>query len=271
VRVDLLELATIDGALDETKPDIVVNLAGSASVGASFGDPGGAFAVNALGVVNLLAAVEERLPDAYVLCVSSGEVYGRPQSEDDLPFTEADLPKPLSPYGASKVAMEAVCGQYARGAGLRVGVVRAFNHTGPGQSDAFAASSFARQIAEAEASGAERLALRTGNLDVERDFSDVRDIARAYVALGDREFTGLLNACSGRAVPVRALVDHLAAASELEVVAETDAERVREGEAPRVYGSHDALTAETGWEPEIPLERTVGDLLEWWRERVAAD
>ena len=247
-----------------------MNLAGSASVGASFGDPGGAFAVNALGVVNLLAAVAERRPQAYALCVSSGEVYGRPESDDELPFTEADFPKPVSPYGASKVAMEAACGQYARGEGLRVGVVRAFNHTGPGQSDSFAASSFARQIAEAEARGEEGLALRTGNLDVERDFSDVRDIARAYVALCDRELTGLLNACSGRAVPVRALVDHLAAASPLEVEIETDPARVREGEAPRVYGSHDALTAETGWEPEVPLDRTVGDLLGWWRERVAS-
>jgi GDP-4-dehydro-6-deoxy-D-mannose reductase len=239
-------------------------------VGASFGDPGGAFAVNALGVVNLLAALRERRSGTYVLCVSSGEVYGRPESDEDLPFTEADLPKPLSPYGASKVAMEAVCGQFARGEGLRVGVVRAFNHTGPGQSDAFAASSFARQIAEAEARGEQRVALRTGNLDVERDFSDVRDIARAYVALCDREHAGLLNVCSGRPVPVRALVDHLAAASPLDVEVETDPARVREGEAPRVYGSHGALTEATGWEPKVPLERTVGDLLGWWRERVGS-
>jgi GDP-4-dehydro-6-deoxy-D-mannose reductase len=266
LRVDLLERSTIDAALAEAEPDLVVNLAGSASVAASFGDPAAAFAVNALGTVNLLAAVGAGRPGSHVLCVSSGEVYGLPES-GDLPFTEDAPPRPLSPYGASKAAMEVVCGQHARGEGLRVAVMRAFNHTGPGQSATFAASSFARQVAEAEARGEDRLALRTGNVDVERDFSDVRDVAAAYGRACDSELEGTFNVCSGRPSPVRSIIDHLAAASALELTVEVDPARVRDGEAPQVYGSHDRLTEATGWKPEIPLERTVADLLDWWRER----
>jgi GDP-4-dehydro-6-deoxy-D-mannose reductase len=267
LRVDLLEPDTIAAAIREAEPDAVVNLAGSASVAASFSDPAGAFAVNALGTVHLLDVVAAERPDAYVLCVSSGEVYGPPEP-GELPFREDREPRPLSPYGASKAAMEVVCDQRARCDGMRIGIVRAFNHTGPGQSDSFAASSFARQVAEAERDGRERAVLSAGNLNVERDFSDVRDVAAAYVALCEPGVSGTFNACSGRAVAVRELVDRIADASPLEVVVETDPERVREGEAPTAFGSYEKLRAETGWGPRIPLERTARDLLEWWRDRI---
>jgi GDP-4-dehydro-6-deoxy-D-mannose reductase len=151
---DVLDQSSLERALRDARPDMVANLAGSPSVAAGWRDPARAFELNAIGTLNLLEAAAEACPDAHLMCVSSGEVYGEvPRGE--LPVGEARLPDPLSPYAASKAAMELICGQYTKTRGLRIAVVRAFNHLGPGQSDTFAASSFARQIAEAERDGLE--------------------------------------------------------------------------------------------------------------------
>jgi len=267
VECDLLEPESIRGALAESSPDAIVNLAGAASVGRSWGEPGAAFDVNAVGVVNLLAAVAETAADAHVLCVSSGEVYGAP-NEDELPLSEAAPVEPVNPYGSSKAAMELVCDQYARSDALRIAVMRSFNHLGPGQSDAFAASSFARQIATAEAEGRDRVELRTGDLSPERDFSDVRDVVRAHVLAVEHQLTGAYNVCSGQAVKLEALVEELARHASLDVDVKVDETRLRPAEAPRVFGSFDRLQDATGWRPEIPLARTLGDLLDWWRGRL---
>ncbi len=262
---DLLDPESLASALAEASPDAVVNLAGAASVGRSWAEPAAAFAVNAAGALNLLEAVATVAPDAHVLCVSSGEVYGAP-GQDELPLDEGAPVAPVNPYGTSKAAMELVCGQYARSAGLRVAVMRAFNHLGPGQSDAFAASSFARQIATAEAEVGDRVELRTGDLAPERDFSDVRDIVRAYLLVLERELTGTFNVCRGEATRLEAVVDELGRQSRLEVDVRVEAERLRPDEAPRVFGSSERLREATGWRPQIPLERTLADLLDWWRE-----
>jgi GDP-4-dehydro-6-deoxy-D-mannose reductase len=267
VRCDLLDRRSVEAAVANTSPELIANLAGSASVAASFRDPAAAFQSNATGTLNLLEATARLAPGAHVLCVSSGDVYGAAE-EPELPFTEASPVRPISPYGASKAAMEVVCGAYARASGLDIGIVRAFNHTGPGQSEAFAASSFARQIAEAERGDAREVVLATGDLSVRRDFSDVRDIARAYVAVAQRRLTGTYNACSGQARPVSDLIGLLGDATSLRVRAEVDPDRLRPGEPPVVYGSPASLSSATEWHPEIPLEGTLRDLLDWWRERI---
>ncbi len=143
---------SVGACIAEVNPELVVNMAGAASVAASWERPGEDFAINATGVLNLLEAVSRNAPDAHVVCASSAEVYGEPH-EGSLPFTEDRGLEPLTPYGAAKASMEALCGQYARGRGLRIAVIRAFSQIGPGQSPAFAASGFARQIALAEAAG----------------------------------------------------------------------------------------------------------------------
>jgi GDP-4-dehydro-6-deoxy-D-mannose reductase len=268
VAVDLLDPASIRRALKASKPDAIANLAGASSVAASFRDPLGAFEVNATGVLNLLEAATELAPNSHVICVSSGDVYGSAR-EADLPLTEEGPIAPISPYGASKAAMEVVCGSYQRARGTRLAVIRSFNHTGPGQSDAFAASSFARQVAEAELRGASEVSLRVGDLTLERDFSDVRDIARAYVSVLERAITGTYNACSGRPTPIQALVDHLRTATELPIQAAVDPARLRKAEASVLYGSPGRLREATGWEATIPLETTMRDLLGWWRDRLA--
>ena len=266
VVCDLLEPESIRTALDEVRPDAVVNLAGAASVGRSWEEPDATFAVNATGVANLLDAVSERAPGARVVCISSGEVYGAPP-ESELPLREETPPRPINPYAVSKAEMERICVGYAD-KGLDICVIRAFNHLGPGQSDSFAASSFARQIAEAEAAGADRVALRVGDLSPERDFGDVRDVVRAYALAVERGLSGTYNVCTGRAVPIRALVEGLAEHARVEVDVEVDDSRLRPEEAPRVFGSFDRMHEATGWEPRTPLDRTLGDLLEWWRGRV---
>jgi GDP-4-dehydro-6-deoxy-D-mannose reductase len=265
---DLLDPASIEAALKAASADVVLNLAGAASVAASLRDPATTFRINALGTLNLLEACARLVPRAHLVCVSSGEVYGTvPESE--LPATEQHLPRPVNPYATSKASMELVCEQYRRTTELQIAVVRAFNHTGPGQSDVFAAPNFARQIAEAERDGRASVTLRTGNLDVERDFSDVRDIVRAYLMVIERGLTGTFNVCSGEPTRLRHLVDHLAAATPLPVEISVQPDRLRQGESPIMYGSAERLREATGWTPRIPLRRTMGDLLEWSRQKVS--
>jgi GDP-4-dehydro-6-deoxy-D-mannose reductase len=266
---DLCDDRSVSEAVKAAEPDAVVNLAGLSSVSRSFEAPVEAFEVNTVGAVRVLEAVACHAPEAHVLCVSSGDVYGSiPESR--LPATEENEARPLSPYAASKAAMELACSQYGEAAGLTVTVVRSFNHTGPGQSDGFAASSFARQIAEAERSRAAHVVLRTGNLELTRDFSDVRDIVRAYLMLLEGRIAGVFNACSGQPVLLRALVDGLSEHARIPVRAEVESARLRGAEVASLYGSSLRLQERTGWKPELPLSRTLGDLLAWWRERLAA-
>lgn len=267
LKCDLLDPGSIRRALSDSAPDAIANLAGASSVAASFRDPLAAFEANATGVLNLLGAVAELSPDAHILCVSSGDVYGS-VPEAELPLTEDRSPAPISPYGASKAAMEVICGSYERALGLRIALIRAFNHTGPGQSDAFAASSFARQVAEAELQGTAEVDLRVGDLTRARDFSDVRDVVRAYLEVVEKGITGTFNACSGRPTRVGELVEHLQAATELPVRITVEPGRLRETEAPVLYGSPDRLRAATGWRSTVPLETTMRDLLDWWRDRL---
>lgn len=266
VSCDLLDPASITEVVRSVRPKFIVNLAGAASGAKSLRDPAGTFAVNAVGVVNLLDTVARHAPDAHTLCVSSGDIYGTLE-EGKLPAREHYVPRPHNPYGTSKAAMELVCDQYARTAGLRITVVRAFNHTGPGQSPVFAASSFARQIAMAEKGGADAVTLKTGNLALIRDFSDVRDIVRAYLAIAEQELTGLFNACSTRGMTLLSIVDGLRAATTLPVHVQTQPHRLRHGEPAVLYGANDRLRAATGWQPNIPISTTLADLLDWWRER----
>lgn len=269
ITCEIAEPGSVAAAVREAAPVAVVNLAGASSVSASWREPREAFDVNAVGTVHLLEALEREAPQAHLLCVSSGEVYGA-APEDRLPLTEGAPIQPLSPYGLSKAALEIACDQRSGDAGPRIAIVRAFNHLGPGQSDAFVASSFARQVAEAERDGLDEVSLATGNLSPARDFTDVRDMVRAYLLVLEEGLEGTFNACSERATQVRELIDHLQAATALPIRTEVDPSRLRPAEAEVLYGSAARLREATGWSPQIPLERTLADLLGWWRERLTA-
>jgi GDP-4-dehydro-6-deoxy-D-mannose reductase len=198
--------------------------------------------------------------------VSSGEVYGPPRA---LPVDEDAPLRPQNPYAVSKAACDLLAGQYADAFGMRVLRMRPFNHAGPGQTDDYVVGTLTRQVAEAEAAARDEVLLRTGNPDSARDFTDVRDVVRAYVAAASQG-SGVFNVASGRAVTVRHLIELVRAAARLPVRHELDQTRVRAHDVPEVRGSAERLREATGWAPEIPLERTVADALEDWRRRYAA-
>lgn len=264
---DVLEPASVARAIAKARPDAIVNMAGQASVAASWREPQHTFELNAVAVLNLLEAIVSRAPGCYLLCVSSAEVYGAPELES-LPLTEEAPVRPLSPYGSSKAAMEVLVGQYARSHAVRAGVVRAFNQIGPGQSQEFVASSLSRQIAEAELRGGDRLEMTVGNVSASRDFTDIRDSAQAYVSMVQNGLTGTYNLCSGRALKIEELIEQMGSCSRLEVEVEVDSALVRQSDPPLVVGSSRRLHAEAGWQPRIPIAQTVSDMLDWWRERL---
>jgi GDP-4-dehydro-6-deoxy-D-mannose reductase len=266
---DIVEPASIARAIAEAQPDAIVNMAGQASVAASWREPRRTFELNAIGALNVLEAIVSRAPGCYLLCVSSAEVYGAPEPAS-LPWTEEAPVRPLSPYGSSKAAMEVLVGQYARAHGVRVGVVRAFNQIGPGQSREFVVSSLSRQMAEAELRGEDRLRMTVGNVSARRDFTDIRDSAQAYVSMVKKRLTGTYNLCSGRALKIEELIERMASCSRLAVEFEVDPALVRPSDPPLVVGSSRRLHDETGWQPRIPIEQTASDVLDWWRERLGA-
>lgn len=266
---DLLDPASIAACVEVTGPDLIVNAAGAASVGRSWENPAETFAVNAAGALNLLEAVSRQAPGAHVLCLSSADVYGI-REERELPLGEELSPRPVTPYGASKAAMEILCDQYARGRGLRLAIVRAFNLIGPGQSPAFAVPGFARRIATAEREGGTEVVLKLGNGNAVRDFVDVREGARALLELSRRELSGTYNLCSGRGVTIAELAGELAAAARVPVTVSRDPDLERPVDPPALVGDPRRLREATGFEAAAPLARSLEGLLDEWRAHPAA-
>lgn len=245
---DVLDSDALSAAVKEV--DAVVHLAAASSVGRSFGDAAEVWRTNVLGTVNVVEAMRAEAPSARLLLASSGEVYGRAEV---VPTPEEAPVAPVSPYAASKAAAELAC------IGVDAVVARAFPHTGPGQDERFAVGSWAAQLARLRSEGGGTL--RVGDLEVERDLTDVRDVCRAYRLLLDAR-VGTYNVCSGRTVPLSRVVDVLVAAAGVPVTVERDDERLRPAEIRVLAGDPSKLHTATGWEPEIPLERTLGDALE---------
>jgi GDP-4-dehydro-6-deoxy-D-mannose reductase len=255
--VDVLDRAALSEVVRATRPRSIVHLAAESSVASSWADAPATWSVNVVGTVNVLEAVREEKPSARVLFVSTGEVYGR---ADRLPTPESAPVAPLSPYAATKAAAEIACGQFIRG-GLDVVIARAFNHEGPGRDERFAFGSWAHQIARLEEAGGGVLAV--GDLSAERDISDVRDICRAYTLLLDGGASaGIYNVASGQSVPMSYIVELFVSLARCSVDVERSEDRVRPLEIPRMVGDASRLRKATGWQPEIPLEQTVGDMLQ---------
>jgi GDP-4-dehydro-6-deoxy-D-mannose reductase len=269
VETDLNDPAQAQALVEAVRPERVLHLAGQASPRHSFLDPGGTLRTNVLGIVHVLDAARDRGLRPDVLVVGSAEEYGRVRAEE-LPLVETAPLRPASPYAVSKVAQGALALLYGRSAAMRVVLTRTFHHTGPGRGEGFAESSFARQIAEIEA-GLRPPQLQVGNLDAVRDFTDVRDVVRAYWGLLERGEPGAVyNVCSGRGRSIRELLELLLRASPARVEVQVDPARLRASEVPVQVGDPSRLRACTGWEPAIPLEQTLGDLLDDWRARVRA-
>jgi GDP-4-dehydro-6-deoxy-D-mannose reductase len=265
---NLLDPAAVAACVERVRPELIVNAAGDPSVARSWEHPDEAHALNAGGVRNLLEAVAHWAPGTHLICLSSAAVYGQP-GEEEMPLGEDAPPAPVSPYGEAKLAMEAFCREAERSGEARIAVVRAFNLIGPGQPPFNAASSLARQIAEAELAGEAVVELLLGNPEAARDLIDVRDAARALVGLSIAAVTGTFNLCSGRAHTVAELAAALAPMTALEVETRTDPALARPSDPPLLLGDPGRLREATGFVPEIPLERSLADLLEWWRHQLA--
>jgi GDP-4-dehydro-6-deoxy-D-mannose reductase len=265
-ELELLDAAAVRAAVRDAAPEAVWHLAALASVGRSWEAPAETIAENVTMTANLLEAVRQEAPAATVVLICSGEVYGPPER---LPVDEQAPLRPQNPYAVSKAACDLLGGQYADATGLRVVRLRPFNHTGPGQGDDYVLGTLTRQVAEAEAAGLDEAVVQTGNPDSARDFSDVRDVVRAYVAAARVE-PGAYNVASGRAVSVSELIELLRSAARIPVRHEIDPARVRAHDVPEVRASATRLREATGWAPEIPLEQTVADTLDAWRETLGA-
>jgi len=263
-ELDLLDADAVRRAVAAASPGRVFHLAALASVARSWDEPGAVLRDNMEMTLNVLNAVRDEAPEATVVLASSGEIYGPP---DRLPVTEDERLRPQNPYAVSKAACDLLAGQYADAHGLRVVRVRAFNQAGPGQSEVYVVGTIARQIAEARAAGSDEVVIRTGNPDSARDFTDVRDTVRAYVAAAGLP-AGAYNACSGIATSIRELVALAGRAGGVRVRHEVDAARVRPIDVPEVRGSAERLASATGWRPEIPLEQTLADAIDHWRTRL---
>ena len=256
---DLLDGDGWRAALELHRPDVVYHLAGWSDVGASWSSPAETFRVNALGTLSILEAAVLAKVDRVIL-VSSADVYG-PVEPAQQPITERRPARPQSPYGASKAAAEMLGLQYQRAHELGVIVVRPFNHVGPGQSPRFVAPAFAAQIAEAERRGGGEVL--HGDLSAKRDLTDVRDVVRAYRLLADAGVPGeVYNVCRGEAVAMEQLLAMLIERSTAPISTAVDPARLRPVELPILEGSHEKLSALTGWQPEIPLAVTLAEVVD---------
>lgn len=260
-RVDIRELAALKSIVAEFQPDVIYHLAGVSFVPHAEADFSKALSVNVGGVENLIEAARSINPCPKLIFASSAEVFGKIYGEE-LPITESSPVRPANRYSLTKAMAELALERAHREFKLPVVIMRPFNHIGPGQADNFVASTFARQLARI-ALGYSEPVVRVGNLDARRDFSDVRDIIRAYqyaAVKGD----GLYVLGAGRSVRVGEILERLIKLSNVSVEVQFDPARMRPPEVPEVYGDCSKAAKELAWQPEIPLEQTLKDIYDEW-------
>ncbi|NOT34526.1 MAG: NAD-dependent epimerase/dehydratase family protein [Candidatus Eisenbacteria bacterium] len=265
---DLRDVAAVRAGIAEWRPDSIVHLAAQSSTARSFEAPAETFEINMLGTWTLLEAVRDFVPRARLLVIGTGDVYG-PQPAGSRVAEDVSF-KPASPYAFSKAAADAAAEVAGARWGLDVVRTRSFGHTGPGQTPAFVVSAFAHQLAQIQ-EGRREPVLRVGNLAVTRDFTDVRDVVGAYVALLDRGTSGMAyNVCRGEATQLEELLRHMIAASGVEARIEVDSERLRPADVPYLVGDPTRIEREVGWRAEIPLDRTVAEMIAEHRAALAS-
>jgi GDP-4-dehydro-6-deoxy-D-mannose reductase len=274
-------------ALEESRPDLIIHLAGFQSVRDSWEDPDGTFRVNTGGTAALLREVERKVPEAHFVLASTAAVYGHPpvsgagapggSTEEDspgdayLPFSEADPMKPGSPYAASKAAAEVLALEAAARTGMPVTIVRLFNQIGPGQPAAQVPAGFAAAVARAETAGESRVELEVGDPAKARDFTDTRDTARALRLIAEQRTTGRLNICGGQTHSLGRVIEGLSRLTGIEVVVKHVPERSNPNDVPVIGGSPERLEQATGWKPEVTLDESLAGLLETHRALLKPD
>lgn len=267
VEADLKDLTSIKKCLAEVQPDRIFHLAAQSFVPTSWKCPAETFAINAIGQINLFEAVLSLGQSPKIQIAGSSEEYGHVNS-DEIPMKETNPLRPLSPYAVSKVAQDMLGWQYFRSYGLKVVRTRGFNHTGPRRGEVFICSNFAKQIVEIEKKKRKPV-IHVGNLEAKRDFTDVRDMVRAYwLSLEKGEEGEVYNLGTGKTYSMKEILDMLLTLSGVDVKIEVDPERLRPSDVPVLLSDSSKFKRLTGWEPRISLKQSLQDLLEFWRERI---
>jgi GDP-4-dehydro-6-deoxy-D-mannose reductase len=269
-EADLRDYTSIHRVLDEVRPDAIFHLAAQSFVPTSWRAPAETLSTNIIGQTYIFEAVRALQLDPTIQIAGSSEEYGL-VLPDEVPIKETNPLRPLSPYAVSKVAQDLLAYQYFESYGLKTVRTRGFNHTGPRRGEVFVTSNFAKQIASIEAELQEPV-IRVGNLESVRDFTDVRDTVRAYWLAVEKGRPGeVYNIASGREITIRQLLDKLVELSRTRVEVEIDPDRLRPSDVEVLIGDASKFHADTGWEPTIPLEQTLEDLLDFWRQRVGKE
>jgi GDP-4-dehydro-6-deoxy-D-mannose reductase len=264
---DLKDSVSLKKCLEEIRPDGIFHLAAQSFVPTSWKCPSETFAINAIGQINLFETVLALDLSPKIQVAGSSEEYGFVHPHE-LPMKETNPLRPLSPYAVSKVAQDLLAFQYFRSYGLRTVRTRGFNHTGPRRGDVFICSNFAKQIVEIEKRKRDPV-IFVGNLDAQRDFTDVRDTVRAYwLSLEKGEEGEVYNIGSGKAYSMREILDMLLAKTDADVKVTVDPERLRPSDVPILESDCSKFKALTGWEPKIPFKQSLQDLLDYWREMI---
>lgn len=265
--LNIMNKDDIASLLFEIRPDYIFHLAAQSSVGLAWKNPGLTIDVNIKGSLNVMEALRELYYKPRVLMIGSGEEYGHIQP-DETPITENTLLRPGNIYAATKACQNMIGSIYARAYDLNLVFVRAFNHIGPGQAPLFVVSDFCKQVAEIE-KGLREPVMKVGNLASKRDFTDVRDVVKAYtqlIQLGEAGET--YNVGQGNAREIREILDLIVSMSSVEINVETDPNKIRPVDVPVIEADITKITRLTGWTPQISLEQTIQDVLDYWRAHV---
>lgn len=266
INADMRDGHSLERAIVDSQPDYIFHLAAQSFVPMSWWAPADTMETNIIGTVHLFESIRKLDIDPKIQIAGSSEEYGMVYP-DELPIKETNPLRPLSPYGVSKVAQDKLSYQYHQSYGLKIVTTRAFNHTGPRRGDVFATSNFAKQIAEIE-KGKEPI-IYVGNLNARRDFTDVRDMVKAYwLAVQKCEFGEVYNICSAEAIKIEEVLDLLLSMSSKKIEVKKDPSRMRPSDVEILQGDCSKFEEQTGWKPMIPFEDTMKDLLNYWRERV---
>jgi GDP-4-dehydro-6-deoxy-D-mannose reductase len=267
VECDIKDMTSVHEVVKSFKPDRIFHLAAQSFVPASWSAPAETLSTNIIGEVNIFESVRDLGLNTTIQIAGSSEEYGLVKP-DEVPITEANPLRPLSPYGVSKVAQDLLGYQYFKSYGMNIVRTRAFNHTGPRRGEVFVCSTFAKQIAEIE-KGKKGKILKVGNLEAQRDFTDVRDIVKAYWLAAEKCDPGeVYNICSGEPRTIQSILDTLLSFTKAKVDIKKDPSRMRPSDVPILKGDFSKFSKKTGWKPEIPFEKTLKDILNYWRERV---
>lgn len=266
-EADLLDAHSLYTVIDKIKPDYIFHLAAQSFVQSSWASPTQTLEVNIIGSAHLFEAVRKTGLPITIQIACSSEEYGK-VLPNEVPIKETNPMRPMSPYAVSKLAMDYLGYQYHQSYGLRIIRTRGFNHTGPRRGDVFAESNFAKQIAEIE-KGKREPVVYVGNLEAQRDYTDVRDMARAYyLAVQKCEPGEAYNICIGKAWKIKAVLDLLLSFAKVKVKVKNDPARMRPSDVEILRGDNSKFVRQTGWKPRYTFEQTMTDLLNYWREKV---